>query len=270
MLIVGSRTLERQDGTGILSACHSISLHSNILNPSANWNGFNVLHHEGSRVGALDVGISTYNTSDKPPKLVYILGADNIRTEDIPSDAFVIYQGSHGDEGSYFADLILPGCAYTEKNGTYVNTEGRVQQGRLVIPPPGLAQEDWKIIRALSEETGVVLNYDNIEEVTTSSFLLTLQLRYRIAELAPHLLKNDYTEPSLMGQIALQTLPKETEVEITPLNDTIDVRDNPTKLTSQNYYQTDAISRSSLIMAKCSAAFNPSKFSNFQARVNNP
>lgn len=165
MLVVGARTLERQDGTGILSACHTISLHSNILNPSAKWNGFNVLHHEGSRVGALDVGISSYSSSDKPPKLVYILGADNIRTEDIPKDAFVIYQGSHGDEGSYFADLILPGCAYTEKNGTYVNTEGRVQQGRLVIPPPGLAQEDWRIIRALSEETGVVLNYDNIEEV---------------------------------------------------------------------------------------------------------
>lgn len=172
MLLVGARTLERQDGTGILSACHTISNHSNVLNTADGWNGFNVLHHEGARVGALDIGISSYTNPDVTPKLVYILGADNIKTEDIPEDAFVIYQGSHGDEGSYFADLILPGAAYTEKNGTYVNTEGRVQQARLVIQPPGLAQEDWKIIRALSEETGIVLNYDNIEEVNLTKPIL--------------------------------------------------------------------------------------------------
>jgi NADH dehydrogenase (ubiquinone) Fe-S protein 1 len=139
MLLVGARTLERQDGAGVLSACHTIANNSNVLNIAEKWNGFNVLHHEGSRVGALDIGISSYANSNVTPKLVFILGADNIKTEDIPKDAFVIYQGSHGDEGSYFADLILPGSAYTEKNGTYVNTEGRVQQGRLVIPPPGLA-----------------------------------------------------------------------------------------------------------------------------------
>lgn len=118
------------------------------------------------------------------PEIVYILGSDNLRTEDIPEDAFVIYQGSHGDEGAYFADLILPGATYTEKTATYVNTEGRVQIGRKVIQPPGQAKEDWTILRALSEECGVVLNYDNIEE-----------LRYRISELAPHLLKPDHVEP---------------------------------------------------------------------------
>lgn len=174
MLIVGARTLERQDGAGILSACHTIANHSNVLDSASGWNGFNVLHHEAARVGALDVGISSYVNPDVHPKLVYILGADNIKTEDIPEDAFVIYQGSHGDEGAYFADLILPGATYTEKNGTYVNTEGRVQQGRLVIPPPGFAQEDWKIIRALSEETGIMLNYDNIEEVNLLSLFSCL------------------------------------------------------------------------------------------------
>lgn len=166
MLLLGARTLERKDGNGILNACHQISRSSPILNLDEGWNGFNILHHEGSRVGALDVGISSNVNPEHSPKLVYILGADNIRTEDIPEDAFVIYQGSHGDEGAYFADLILPGATYTEKSATYVNTEGRVQVTRLVVPPPGLAREDWTIIRALSEECGIVLNYDNHEEVS--------------------------------------------------------------------------------------------------------
>lgn len=211
MVLLGSRTLERPDGHGILSATKYLSNHSNIVNPAEGWNGFNILHSEGSRVGALDIGISSITDPNHKPKLVYILGADNIRTEDIPEDAFVIYQGTHGDEGAYFADIILPGAAYTEKSATFVNTEGRVQQSRLVVQPPGVAKEDWKIIRALSEECGQSLPYDNIEE-----------MRYRIAELAPHLLKYDHIEPSLFSKLALH-VPDQTEVNLTPLNDTIDV-----------------------------------------------
>ena len=167
ILLLGARTLERKDGDAILQACHTVQRQQNILDVGEGWNGFNILHHEAQRVGALDVGLSTsnQNRSDVPQKLVYLLGADNLRTSDIPQDAFVIYQGSHGDEGAYFADLILPGVSYTEKSATYVNTEGRVQLGRKVIQPPGMAKEDWTIIRALSEECGVILNYDTIEEV---------------------------------------------------------------------------------------------------------
>lgn len=139
MMMVGSRTLQRTDGDGILSACHQIAKHSPILSEEQAWNGFNILHHESSRVGALDVGLSSYTQPDHKPKLVYILGADDLRTQDIPDDAFVIYQGTHGDEGAYYADLILPGAAYTEKTGTYVNTEGRVQIARKVVSPPGMA-----------------------------------------------------------------------------------------------------------------------------------
>lgn len=75
--------------------------------------------------------------------MVILLGADNIKPSDIPEDAFVIYIGSHGDEGAYYADLVLPGAASTEKAGTYVNTEGRVQLTRLVVHPPGFARDDW-------------------------------------------------------------------------------------------------------------------------------
>lgn len=165
MVIVGSRSLEREDGEAILEAVKKIANSTGVVNEEQGWNGFNILHHEGSRCGALDIGISSMTDPKFKPKLVYILGADNIRTQDIPEDAFVIYQGTHGDEGAYFADLILPGAAYTEKSATFVNTEGRVQVSRLVVTAPGVAKEDWKIIRALSEEVGQSLPYDNHEEV---------------------------------------------------------------------------------------------------------
>lgn len=116
---------------------------------------------------------------------MFLLGADDIRVDEIPEDAFVVYQGHTGEEGALFADLILPGAAYTEKTATYVNSDGMVQRGRGAISSPGMSKEDWMILRALSEELGVPLPYDSVEE-----------LRYRIAELAPHLLKPDYIEPS--------------------------------------------------------------------------
>lgn len=79
---------------------------------------------------------------------MFIHGADNIRTSDIPEDAFVVYMGTHGDEGAYFADVILPCAAYTEQTATYVNTEGRVNLSRMVVPPPGQARAAWEILRA--------------------------------------------------------------------------------------------------------------------------
>lgn len=166
MLLLGSRTLQRKDGEAILNACKTISRNSPIMNKQKHWNGFNILHHEASRCGALDVGVSTTTKKGFKPKVVFILGADDIRTSDIPEDAFVIYLGTHGDEGAYFADLILPGVTYTEKTATYVNTEGRVQLSRLAVSPPGLARNDWEVLRALSEECGVPLDYDSQEEVT--------------------------------------------------------------------------------------------------------
>lgn len=92
MIMVGSQTLERPDGKAILEALHTISENSPVINRKAGWNGFNVLHSDGARVGALDIGISSLpNPKAKKSKFVFILGADNIRTEDIPADAFVVY-----------------------------------------------------------------------------------------------------------------------------------------------------------------------------------
>ena len=107
MVILGSRALERKDGEGILAAVKTIANNSNVLNEKEGWNGFNILHHEGSRCGALDVGISSNTDPNFKPKFVYILGADNIRTEDIPEDAFVVYQGTHGDAELARKDINL-------------------------------------------------------------------------------------------------------------------------------------------------------------------
>ncbi len=106
-------------------------------------------------MAALDLGykagVSTIR--EQKPKVLYILDADEgaLARSDLDKNAFVIYQGHHGDRGAEMADVILPGAAYTEKTATYINTEGRAQQTRIAVSPPVNAREDWKIIRALSE-----------------------------------------------------------------------------------------------------------------------
>ena len=125
-------------------------------------------------------------------EVVYLLGADEIDMTGLGPNsgdgAFVIYQGHHGDAGAHRADVILPGAAYTEKNGTYVNTEGRVQLGRLAVFPPGEAREDWTIVRALSELVGRRLPYDNLGE-----------LRQRLVEANPVFAAIDQIEAAAWG-----------------------------------------------------------------------
>ena len=100
---------------------------TNLINEAEGWNGVNILHSEASRVGALDLGVVPQTSVDGNAKVVFLLGADNFRHEDIPEDAYVIYMGTSGDEGVYYADLILPTASYLERNGTFVNMDGRVQ-----------------------------------------------------------------------------------------------------------------------------------------------
>jgi len=130
MVLVSAQTLERSDGEGIMNNLYKLAEHTNLLNKKEKWNGINILHTEASRVGALDLGIVPNTNATKKPKVVFILGQDNFRHEEIPEDAFVIYQGHTGDEGAYYADLILPGASYLEKSALFVNTDGRPQQSR--------------------------------------------------------------------------------------------------------------------------------------------
>jgi NADH dehydrogenase (ubiquinone) Fe-S protein 1 len=247
MVIVSVDALQRQDGGAIMNYVNKLGENSNVINTKEKWNGINILHTEAYRPGALDIGIipKTKLAGGKKAKVVYLLGADNFRHEEIPEDAFVIYQGHTGDEGAYYADLILPGASYIEKAATYVNTDGRPQQARSAWSPPGFAREDWHILRALSEETGTPLPYDSLDEVRT-----------RIAELAPHLVKFDVIESSGFEGLAHKFDSSNIKLNKTALTDNVD-----------NFYQTDGISRNSTVMARCTKELTPLKQFNFKEHV---
>ncbi|MBM3519124.1 MAG: NADH-quinone oxidoreductase subunit G, partial [Alphaproteobacteria bacterium] len=170
MLIVGQGALARPDGAHVLDGARRVAEACGLVR--ADWNGFNVLHTAAARVGALDLGFVPGaggrdvaaildGARSGAVSIVYLLGADEIDTNAL-GRAFVIYQGHHGDAGAHRADVILPGAAYTEKNATYVNTEGRAQESWRAVFPPGDAREDWTILRALSERLGRTLPYDSI------------------------------------------------------------------------------------------------------------
>ena len=169
LIIVCIGALARGDGAAILALARSLATVRD------DWNGFAVLHTAAARVGGLDLGLIPgpggrdvagilAGCEKREIEAVYLLAADEIDMAKL-GKAFVIYQGHHGDAGAHRADVILPGAAYTEKPGTYVNTEGRVQLGMRANYPPGDAREDWAILRALSDRLGKTLPYDTIDQV---------------------------------------------------------------------------------------------------------
>jgi NADH-quinone oxidoreductase subunit G len=232
MLIVGMGALTRADGAAVLAQARALAVDFGMVRED--WNGFNVLHTAAARVGGLDLGFVPGEggrdvsgildgASRGEIKLVWLLGADEIDTSRL-GDAFVVYQGHHGDRGAHRADVILPGAAYTEKNGIYVNTEGRVQQGRMAVFPPGDAREDWKIIRAASEHVGHKLPYDSLREV-----------RARLVEVNPVFGTIDTVERAAWGEFGTAG-----KLDAAPFVSPV-----------QNFYMTDPISRSSVTMARC-------------------
>ena len=200
------------------------------------WNGFNVLHTAAARVGGLDIGLASTGgvaglraaVIDGSIQAMILHGADEIDAATCQA-SFTVYIGTHGDRahgrgGIDIADVILPAAAYTEKDGTYVNLEGRVQRGRRAVFPPGEAREDWSIARALSEVLGQALPYDNLAV-----------LRMRIAGEWPHL-----------GVEGLMPAPWRA-----PASTDGDVRGGPVTLPIDNYYLTNPIARASGTMAEC-------------------
>uniref|UniRef100_A0A6B2F842 NADH-ubiquinone oxidoreductase 75 kDa subunit, mitochondrial n=1 Tax=Bothriechis nubestris TaxID=1766655 RepID=A0A6B2F842_9SAUR len=238
MVVMGSAALQRDDGAAIHSAISTIT--QNIRAKSgidADWKIMNILHRVASQVAALDLGYKPGVDAIRknPPKVLYLLGADAgcITRQDLPGNCLIVYQGHHGDIGASMADVILPGAAYTEKTATYVNTEGRAQQTRVAVTPPGMAREDWKIIRALSELTGVTLPYDNLDQV-----------RRRLEEVSPNLVRYDdveeanyFIQANELSKVVNQKLLADPLV--------------PPQLTVKDFYMTDPISRASQTMAKC-------------------
>jgi len=173
MLILGQGALARSDANAVMAMAARLALGTGMV--ASDWNGFNVLHAAAARVAGLDLGfVPTGKGLDTAGILkaansgkldaVYLLGADEIDMSRL-GKAFVIYQGTHGDAGAHRADVILPGAAYTEKSGTYVNTEGRVQLGARAVFPPGQAREDWAVIRALSARLDSALPYNSLNEL---------------------------------------------------------------------------------------------------------
>jgi NADH-quinone oxidoreductase subunit G len=235
MLIVGQGALVRADGAAVLAAAWGIASRAGAL--TAEWHGFNVLHTAAARVGALDLGFLPGPHGKSLAAMLdldvlWLLGADEFDTKKIGGGTFVIYQGHHGDAGAARADVILPGAAYTEKSGTYVNTEGRVQRGFVATHPPGEAREDWKIIRALSARIGHTLPYDTIGS-----------LRARLEQVNP-----------VFANIGFLPRFGCTDTAGPPSGA---MSDTPFAPVIKHYHQTDAISRASPTMAACVAALQP-------------
>ncbi|WP_062016014.1 NADH-quinone oxidoreductase subunit NuoG [Aureimonas sp. AU4] len=164
MIIVGQGPLAGANGADVLAAVAALAREIGAVKDG--WNGFNVLHTAASRVGGLDIGFvpgrggkTAREMAAGGVDVLFNLGADEI---EIAPGPFVVYLGTHGDRGAHRADVILPGAAYTEKSGTWVNTEGRVQVGSRAAFPPGEAREEWAIFRALSAVLGQKLPYDSL------------------------------------------------------------------------------------------------------------
>jgi NADH-quinone oxidoreductase subunit G len=250
MIVVGPSALARPDGAGILKLAARIAADTGMIGPAGRpaeggWNGFNVLHTAASRVGALDLGFlpgeggrdlaSIVDGAQKGEiDFIYLLGADEFDVAHL-GRAFIVYQGSHGDAGAHHADVILPGAAYTEKEGLYANFEGRVQRARRATFPPGEAKEDWAILRALSEVLGKRLPYDDLQS-----------LRGAIVVDAPHFARHGETVPhggagvtnwSVVGSAA-------------PLD-----TNHPLASGMTDFYLTNPIARASATMATCSREF---------------
>jgi NADH-quinone oxidoreductase subunit G len=231
LIILGEGALARTDGPRVASMAAAIARDYGAVKDG--WNGFCVLHHAASRVGALDIGFvpapGAHSAVDmaSSSELLFLLGADEI---DVAPGAFVVYIGTHGDRGAHRADVILPGAAYPEKSGIYVNTEGRVQMAERAAFPPGDAREDWAILRALSDVLRRKLPYDSLA-----------QLRAALGAAHPHMLRVGQitaADPADIGRLA--------EIGGKP-------EKAPFESIVEDFYFTNPIARASAVMAECSA-----------------
>ncbi len=237
MIILGMGALARDDGAAILAAARKIADAYGVV--GSRWNGFNILHTAAARVGGLDLGfvpgvdgmdVAAMGKAAESGKLtvIWLLGADEIDMTQFDS-SFVIYQGHHGDVGAHHADLVLPGAAYTEKDGIYVNTEGRVQFASRAAFPPGEAREDWAIIRAVSGALGKSIGFDTLADLRNSLF-----------ESHPHFAAIDEILPAKWSRIGGRS-----KMGTAPIAQALD-----------NFHMTCAISRASETMAECRRAAN--------------
>lgn len=246
MIILGASALTHPDGQAIQE--YALLLAEKYGALRKDWLGYNILHWAASRTGALDLGFvpgdhgwSAQEMIDHARKgnlkVLYLLGADEIDLASLKdSECFIIYQGHHGDHGAAIADIILPGCAYTEKNAMYVNTEGRIQEACQALFPPGQALEDWKIIKSIASRVGRPFSYNTLESLREKMWLNSPGLR-----LGRENRKEKTTEILNLSIFKTKSVQKLSKDPLIPF--------------IQNYYMTDSITRSSPLMAQATEAF---------------
>ena len=246
MFIIGQGALNRPDSAAVLQMLGAAAKSMGVVREG--WNGFNVLHTAASRVGGLDMGFvpaaGGRNTHAMLAAaeageldVLYLLGADEIDTSRL-GKAFVIYQGTHGDAGAQAADVILPGAAYTEKPGIYVNTEGRTQIANRAVFPKGDAKEDWSIFRALSEDLGHRLPYDSLEA-----------LRRRLIQDHPTFGQVDHAP----GHVSAGTF------DVGAIGTAGEVADTPFRSPVTDFHLTNPIARASVTMAECARSLKAAR-----------
>jgi NADH-quinone oxidoreductase subunit G len=232
LVLVGASIFTRNDGARVAALAARVAMEIGAVKDG--WNGYSILHYAASRVGALDIGFvpgeggrTALQMASGDVDVLFSLGADEI---DVDRGPFVVYIGTHGDVGAHRADVILPGAAYPEKSGIYVNTEGRVQLAERAAFPPGDAREEWAILRALSEHLGARLPYDSLAQLRQALFAAFPHLQ-RIGEITPA----DGNDLRRLAQLpgAPDKAPFASVIE--------------------DFYLTNPIARASAVMAECSA-----------------
>ncbi len=223
MIIIGESALYGETGKYIFETLKYFLSKNNFI--KEDWNALNILTQQASRVGAIDLGVHSINETENFSffnkldndefRFLYLLGADNICFD--KKDKFIVYQGSHGDKGAEIADIILPGAAYTEKNGLFVNLEGKLQTAHKASYPPGDAREDWVIFNDLANMMKKPLDYNNIKSLQ-ESIKKNIQLK----------INNQINKNNIINFV----------------NDNISIK-------SIDYYYTNSIARSSKVMNEC-------------------
>ena len=234
LIVVGQGALLGPNGAAVLSAAAQLA--SRLDAVREDWIALSVLHTAASRVGGLDIGFVPGEGGLSARDMIaagrldvlFLLGADEIEMP--AAGPFVVYVGTHGDAGAHRADVILPGAAYTEKSGTWVNTEGRVQVGNRAAFPPGDAREDWSILRALSGALDRKLPFDSLQ-----------QLRAKLYTAHPHMAEVDGVRPA-------------SPADLTTLASVGgDISGAPFFSPIGDFYLTNPIARASAVLAECSA-----------------
>jgi len=223
MIIIGESALYGKTGQYVFETLKSFLSSNGFI--TKDWNALNILNQQASRVGAIDLDIYSINEKENFSffdkldnnvfKFIYLLGADNISFD--KKDKFIVYQGSHGDKGAEIADIILPGAAYTEKNGLFVNLEGKLQKAYKASYPPGEAREDWIIFKDLANMMKQPLGYNNVKHLRESIY--------------------KHIQPKINNKA-------ENKNKVDFVDDTILIK-------SIDYYYTNPIARSSKVMSEC-------------------